>query len=743
MADQSAFAQRRGPRGGGGGGGGAPGAAESGGARSESSVKPYDDVIPATAETKRGLFITHRVGDELFYEIPVDAFGKEMVWVVSIAQTTEGASLAGEAVIDRVVRWELDGERVLLRDVKYGMRAETKDPIASAVQASNLAPILAVYPVAAWGKDKAPVIKVTDLFRRDVDEFSARETLGAGSMDRDRSFIQSCKSFPRNVEVRVLATFAPGRAAEGAAATPRRFGGGGPRGTVTAVIHHSMVKLPDVPMQPRKGDERVGFFSVGFTDYADLDHHAVEQVRYITRWRLEKENPEEEISDVREPIVFYVGREVPEKWKPFVKAGIEAWQPAFEAAGFRGAILAKDPPDPRDDPDWDAEDARYSSIRWLPSETENAYGPHVHDPRTGEILEADVRMFHNVMKLARDWYFVQASACDERAQKLPMPDDLEGELIQFVVTHEVGHSLGLPHNFKASSSYTVDQLRDPEWTKKNGTAPSIMDYARFNYVAQPGDGAGLLPRVGPYDYYAINWGYRQFAQGADEKAELEKLCQLQIEEPMYRFGDGRDPTAQSEDLTGDAVEATRLGALNLKRITGFLVKACCEPGRDYELLANMYDAVLAQWSREMGHVVSYVGGVEEVNLWFGDANQRYYAVSGSDQREAVKFLIEQVIGMPPEFMPADVVQRLSGDGVRSRLLSHQSRVLGQLVSARRLDAMRSEIVQQAARQMRDDEFDRAVKALRERREKERAATRAAEEAQRNRTPPQPADPARP
>ena len=242
------------------------------------------------------------------------------------------------------------------------------------------------------------------------------------------------------------------------------------------------------------------------------------------------------MSEPVKPIVFYVSREVPEKLKSYVKAGIEDWAPAFEAAGFTNAIIGKYAPDPREDPDWDVEDARISSIRWLPSDIENAFGPQVHDPRSGEILSADVRMYHNVQKLVRDWYFVQASPCDARAQTLPLPDDLEGELIRFVVAHEVGHSLGFPHNMKASSSYTIEQLRNPEWTKKNGTAPSIMDYARYNYVAQPGDGAGLMPKVGPYDCFAVNWGYRQFPKEADEKAELEKIVKVQIDQPMYRFG---------------------------------------------------------------------------------------------------------------------------------------------------------------------------------------------------------------
>ena len=331
---------------------------------------------------------------------------------------------------------------------------------------------------------------------------------------------------------------------------------------MTVVLHHSMIKLPEDPMTPRIFDDRVGFFSVGFTDFGDDSEHAVKNVRYITRWRLEKKKPKAKLSEPVKPIVWYVSREVPAKWQPYVIQGIEAWQPAFEAAGFKNAIIGKLAPTRQEDPDWDPEDARYTTIRWLPSSVPNAFGPHVNDPRTGEILEADVRMFHNVIKLVRDWYFVQASPSDPRAQKLPMPDDLMGELISFVVAHEVGHSLGFPHNMKASSSYSIEQLRDAEFTKTMGTAPSIMDYARFNYVAQPGDGAALLPQIGAYDHFAVEWGYRQFpgGRGREGRAGADRRAPGRQFDAAFRKPNPReDPTQQTEDLGADAVEATRLG----------------------------------------------------------------------------------------------------------------------------------------------------------------------------------------
>jgi hypothetical protein len=677
----------RGPRPSGGGERPAPGGEE------KQEIKPYDDIITKEAVSKPGLFLTHQVGDKLYYEIAPPRFGKDMLWVTQIEQTQAGFSYAGMPVGDRVVRWELRDEQVLLRDVKYAIRADVKDSVQMAVEATSITPIIKTFPVKAWGKDKSAVIEVTSLFTSDVPEFSPQRELNASGIDTGRSFLEEIKAFPNNIETKVLATFRLGGGGS-SEATPRPPRDGARRdptqSAVTVLLHHSMMILPESPMTPRVYDERVGFFAVGFEDYGDIENHQVETTRFITRWRLEKQDPSAAVSEPKQPIVFYVGREVPDKWKEYVRKGIESWQPAFEKAGFKNAIIGKLAPGIHEDPNWDAEDARISSIRWLPSTTENAFGPHVHDPRSGEILEADVRIYHNVMKLARDWYFVQASPNDERAQKLPLPDELMGELLAYIVAHEVGHSLGFPHNMKASAAYTVENLRSADFTKLNGVEASIMDYGRYNYVAQPGDGAALIPIVAPYDYFAVDWGYRQYASKEEEEKGLTELVAKQKTDPILRFGDAdpsEDPTRQTEDLGRDSIEATRLGLANIDRVAGYLVAASCKPNKDYSLLRNMYDQLLAQRNRELVHVTAMVGGFEQINLFFGDADQVYHPVPVERQREAVAFLVQQAFQTPTKLVDPQITARLEASGAAERILGSQQSILRSLVNDGRLRRM--------------------------------------------------------
>ena len=661
-------------------------------------IKPFDDIITAEAKSDPGLFNVHRIDEKIFYEIPVDQLGKDMLWVTQIEKTGTGSGYAGSPAGDRVIRWEQRNDDILLRDVKYDIRAETKDPIKNAVTASSVEPIIAVFPIKAYGKDKAPVIEVTEIFTGDMPEFSAARRLGGGNADPRKTFFEQVRSFTENIETKVLMTYRrAGGAIPGLPGGPRGGGGGGGAGgAVTVLVHHSMIKLPEDMMKPRKFDDRVGFFTEDFQDFGDVKNHQVENVKYITRWRLEKKDPSAAVSEPKKPIVFYIGREVPDRFRAAIKKGIEAWQPAFEKAGFKNAIIGKDAPTVREDPEWDAEDARYSTIRWLPSTIENAMGPHVHDPRTGEILEADILMYHNILKLSRDWYFIQASPNDVRAQTLPLPDDLMNELLAYVVTHEVGHTLGFPHNMKASSSFTIAQLRDPKFTAENGTEASIMDYGRYNYVAQPGDNAKLIPIVGPYDRFAVEWGYKSFPEAQtyeQEKAKLDEIVARQIKDPTLRFGDpnGVDPSSQTEDLGSDAVAATDLGLKNLDRVASYLVKATTKKGDDYDLLRNMYQQLVGQRNRELTHVISLLGGSVESNLWFGDADHRYDAVPGDKQKEAIAFLNAQAFQTPASLIDPSIVSKLEPNGAADRILAAQSSLLRQLINEPRTKRMAEQV----------------------------------------------------
>ncbi|HVY69267.1 MAG TPA: zinc-dependent metalloprotease [Verrucomicrobiae bacterium] len=654
--------------------------------KKEGSIKPYEKVITKEAKSSSGVFAVHRIDEKLYFEIPTNRLGKEFLWVSQIEKTDAGFGYGGGTPVnDRVVRWELRDKDILLRDVHYAIRADVTDSIRHAVESTSLEPIIRKFPVLAWGTNHEAVIEVTDFFTTDVPEFSAKKRLNATGVDKGRSFIEKVKAFPENIETKVTLTYTLN--------TDNAAGRSDPsQSAVSVLLHHSMVKLPDVPMRPRVEDSRVGFFNVAFEDYG-LSDQRVKQVRYITRWRLEKKDPDAAVSEPKKPIVFYLGRGVPDKWRPWVKKGIEAWQPAFLAAGFKNAIIAKDAPSVEEDPDWDAEDARYSTIMWLPSTIENAMGPHVHDPRSGEVLEADILMYHNSLKLARDWYFTQASPMDSRAQKLPLPDDLMGELLAYIVTHEVGHTLGFPHNMKASSSYTIEQLRSPDFTGKFGNEASIMDYGRFNYVSQPGDKARLIPIVGPYDFFAVAWGYTEFkgaTNAAQEKVMLDTMIARQITDPTLRFGNANpdeDPSAQTEDLGSDPVKATELGLKNINRVADFLVKATCGENEDYDLLRNMYDHLMRQRDQELNHVVGVVGGVVYNNIWYGQGDRQYEPIPGARQREAVAFLMQNGFQTPTNLLDRAILARLESTGGADRVLASQRRLLNRLVNDRRVKRM--------------------------------------------------------
>ncbi len=679
------------------GGRGGPGAA--------AAPRPYAQVITAAAKTSKGIFTIHRVNDTLYFEIPKTEMGKDYLLVTQLKKTTLGAGYGGDPVGNRMLRWQLRGNRVLLEQVNYNViSSDPTNPVASAVEDSNNPAIIRAFNVAAFSPAGDPIIDVTSLYTTEIAEMSARRAVGGRGFDQSRSFIEKAVVYPLNLNVEVTQTYTT-PLDSGAAAGGGR-GGAAPAGmrgnSGTVLTFYSMIKLPEQPMMPRLFDERVGYFTNSTTDFGTAEHKSVTRT-YIARYRLEKKDPNAAISDPVKPIVYYVDPATPKKWVEWVKRGIEAWQPAFEAAGFRNGIVAREAPSASEDPDWSPEDVRYSVIRWLPSTTENANGPHVSDPRSGEILEADVNFYHNVQNLATDWYFTQVGPLDPRAKTLPLPDDLMGRLIEYVVAHEVGHTLGFQHNMKASSEYTLAQVRDKNWVKENGHTPTLMDYSRFNYVAQPEDGiavADLVPKIGPYDKWATHWGYAPIAGAAkpeDEKKTLDSWAREQDSTPYLRFSTANsagDPGNNTEAVgDADAVKATALGMKNLARVSDMLLTATTtEIGEPYDELTQVYGRVMGQWTTEMNHVTQVVGGVESQQKNIGQPGVLFTTMPKARQVEAVQYLLANAFQTPTFMIKPELLRRMEPTGVVNRIRTAQNSVMNSLLQTARIERM----VEQAA-----------------------------------------------
>tara|TARA_B100000902_G_scaffold118132_1_gene118712 strand:- start:28 stop:2475 length:2448 start_codon:yes stop_codon:yes gene_type:complete len=659
----------------------------------EKKEKTYSDVITDKAVTDSGLFEVHKVDGKYYYEIHDSLLGRDMLMVTRIAKMAKEIPLGAHKLSEQVLSWQKFDQNILLKELSYSKFASDSLPVKEAVSNSNFEPIISSFKIEVENKDKnTVVIDVTNLYKSDIKSFgypqSYRKRNKISSLDSKLSFIESIRSFPLNIEAKHIKTYKSSDAKNG---------------QISMLLNNSMILLPKEPMKRRYYDKRVGWFTTSQTDYG-IDNQEAETVRYLDRWRLEIKDEDKEkfeageLVEPKKQIVYYIDRATPKKWRKYLKQGIEDWNAAFEQAGFKNAIVCKDPPTEEEDPDWSPEDVRYSVVRYLASSTLNANGPHVSDPRSGEIFESDINWYHNVMKLLRNWYFVQTAAVNPEARGTEFKDEVMGELIRFVSSHEFGHTIGLPHNMGSSSAYPVDSLRSATFTKKYGTAPSIMDYARFNYVAQPEDkGVALMPsdwdtpNVGIYDKYSVMWGYKPIlgVSEDEEKEILRSWIRDKEDDLMFRFGPSGsiDPSSQTEDLGNDAVKASEYGIKNLKRIVPNLIKWTTEDGETYDELEYLYGQVLGQFRRYMGHVATNIGGVYEYNKTADQEGAVYTHVNKNHQKACVSFLNNHLFKTPYWMIDKNILNKIEYAGTTNRIRSLQSSYLNRVLDFGRMARM--------------------------------------------------------
>lgn len=669
--------------------------------------KPYNSIITPKAVSTNGFLTVHKVNGKYYFEIPDSLLQKEVLIVNRISKAPASKNKSkigypGDILRSKVIRFEKNGEnRIFVREMSYRERATDKEGMYTSVMNSNIHPIVAIFNIETIRKDSVRcnyVIEAGSFIQKENPLFSidsdSKEAIGLLNMIPTASYINSLTAFPQNIEIKTTVTYLCKK--EKRPISPLETGS--PNTPLTYELNSSLILLPEKPMKPRLYDPRVGFFTVGYTDF-DSNPQGIEYKYLITRWRLEPKDEEAylrgELVEPKKPIVIYIDPATPKKWVPYLIQGVNDWQVAFEQAGFKNAIYAKEAP--TNDPSWSLEDARHSAIVYKPSDIPNASGPHINDPRSGEILETHINWYHNVMSLLRDWYMIQAGTLDEAAQKMQFDDELMGQLIRFVSSHEVGHTLGLRHNFGASHTIPVEKLRDKEWVEANGHTPSIMDYARFNYVAQPEDSigrSGIFPRIGMYDKWAIEWGYRwlpQFKTPEEETAFSNQSIIGKLKEDIrYTFGaenDPNDPRNQNEDLGDDAMLASAYGIKNLQRIVPQILKWSYEPNKSYAGARTIYQNVVNQYSRYMGHVTKNVAGIYSNPIMVEQTDMvAQEFVPASIQKKAVTFLNKQLFTTPTWLINQELMEK-AGINPINTICTIQANILSRLISKATLNKM--------------------------------------------------------
>ena len=653
-------------------------------AKKEPKETEYQKLIKKGGTVKDGLFRVRHIEDKYYFEVPDSMLGRYILCVTRFTAVPQNFGMfAGEEITHSTIYFEKrDTSQIMVRQYVLSHLADNGDNISRTLEQSTIDPIVQSFKVIGKNEEKdASLIEVTSLFNSDNNlmSFSNTEktTLKVGGLMKDRTFIDTIKVFPTNIEVATTRTYGSTPARSEASKT----------GTVTLAFNTSMVLLPKEPMRKRLWDDRVGYFVNNFVRFSDAQHKT-EHESFISRYRLVPKNKKKylrgELTEPEKQIVYYIDPATPKKWIPYLIQGINDWNVAFEAAGFKNAIIAKVLPE--DDPNMSLEDARYSVLRYLPAEIENAYGPRIVDPRSGEIIEAHICWYHNVMNLLTKWYMVQCGAVDKRAQTMKFDDKLMGELIRFVSSHEVGHSLGLRHNMGASFATPVEKLREKAWVEKYGHTASIMDYARFNYVAQPEDNIsekGLFPRINDYDKWAIKWGYQWRPEFKDEYEEKEKLMTettniLKGNPRLWFGGEGRneDPRAQTEDLSDNNVKASEYGIKNLKRVIQHLPQWTKEENDQYDDLVEMHKAVTDQFNRYMNHVAKNIGGRFINNM---PGTEPYAPVPVARQREALQYLGRNIFEAPEWLYPANIMSKMGSDAGATQL-NQQTNLLTRLMT---------------------------------------------------------------